>query len=136
MKKHISEQDVVITTALVPGRRAPILVTKDAVEAMRPGSVIIDLAAELGGNCEVTKPGETILHNGVQIYGMTNVPATMPQHASQLYSKNMLTLLQHLIKDGAIHYDFADEITKGTVLTHDGKILHEPTLAALQGSRP
>ena len=135
MQKHIGEQDVVITTALVPGRRAPILVTKNAVEAMRPGSVIVDLAAELGGNCEVTRPGETILYNGVQIVGLTNLPATMPQHASQLYSKNMLTLLQHLIKDGAIHYDFTDEITKGTVLTHDGKILHEPTLAALQGGR-
>ncbi|MBV8246480.1 MAG: Re/Si-specific NAD(P)(+) transhydrogenase subunit alpha [Candidatus Eremiobacteraeota bacterium] len=128
----IGASDVVITTALVPGRRAPILITKDAVAAMRRGAVIVDLAAEAGGNCELTQPGETVVtDNGVTIIGTTNLAGSVPQHASQLYSRNVHTLLQHLIKDNAIVLDFNDEITKGTTLIHEGNIVHEPTLAAL-----
>ncbi|GAC1355011.1 MAG: Re/Si-specific NAD(P)(+) transhydrogenase subunit alpha [Vulcanimicrobiaceae bacterium] len=136
MVQHIGDSDVVITTALVPGRRAPLLITEEAVKAMRQGSVIVDLAAEAGGNCAVTKPGETVVVHGVTIVGITNLPGTMPYHASQLYSRNVFTLLQHLIKDATLHLDFTDEITKGTTLTHEGKILHEPTLAALQTGAP
>ncbi|MDP9018623.1 MAG: Re/Si-specific NAD(P)(+) transhydrogenase subunit alpha [Candidatus Eremiobacteraeota bacterium] len=136
MVQHIGDSDVVITTALVPGRRAPLLITEEAVKAMRQGSVIVDLAAEAGGNCAVTKPGETVVVHGVTIVGITNVPGTMPYHASQLYSRNVFTLLQHLTKDATLHLDFTDEITKGTTLTHEGKVLHEPTLAALQTGAP
>jgi NAD(P) transhydrogenase subunit alpha len=101
---------------------------------MRPGSVIVDLAAETGGNCALTRPGEVIEHHGVTIVGTTNLPATMPFDSSRLYSRNVLTLLQHLMKDGALHFDYEDEITRDTTLTHDGKITHKPTLAALAGS--
>ncbi len=131
LAQAIATQDVVVTTAAVPGRRAPLLITQAAVHGMKPGSVIVDLAAETGGNCALTVPGETIVADGVTIIGTTNLPSTMPYHASQLYSRNVWTLLQHLIKDGALNLDFADEITKGTTLTHDAKILHPPTLAAL-----
>ena len=130
MVQHIGASDVVITTALVPGRRAPLLITQEAVQAMRPGSVIVDLAAEAGGNCAGTKPGEVTVSQGVTIIGLLNLPGTMPTHASQLYSRNVFTLLQHLMKDAALNLDFSDEITKGTTLTRDGKVLHEPTLAA------
>ena len=130
MVQHIGASDVVITTALVPGRRAPVLITEEAVTAMRLGSVIVDLAAEAGGNCEVTAPGQTAVVHGVTIVGLTNLPGTMPYHASQLYSRNVFTLLTHIVKDGALNMDFNDEITKGTTLTHGGKIVHEPTLAA------
>ena len=136
MVQHIGASDVVITTALVPGRRAPILITEEAVKAMRLGSVIVDLAAEAGGNCALTKPGETTVADGVTIIGITNLPGSMPYHASQLYARNVFTLLTHLTKDGALHMDFADEITKGTTLTHGGKVLHEPTLAATQTGAP
>ncbi|MEO6913776.1 MAG: Re/Si-specific NAD(P)(+) transhydrogenase subunit alpha [Candidatus Baltobacteraceae bacterium] len=132
MVDHIGASDVVITTALVPGRRAPVLITQEAVAAMRPGSVIVDLAAEAGGNCALTQPDETIVtDNGVQIIGQTNLAGTMPYHASQLYSRNVYTLLTHLLKENLLNLDFSDEITRGTTLTHDGKIIHEPTLAAL-----
>ncbi|HXP94452.1 MAG TPA: Re/Si-specific NAD(P)(+) transhydrogenase subunit alpha [Candidatus Binatia bacterium] len=132
MKKAISESDVVITTALVPGRRAPLIITKDAIEAMRPGSVIVDLAAEAGGNAELTQSGEVIAtENGVTIVGLLNLPSTMASDASRLYSRNVFTLLQLLIKDGALNLNFEDEIIKGTTLTHDGRIVHEATLAAL-----
>lgn len=132
MVQHIGASDVVITTALVPGRRAPLLITEEAVKAMGQGSVIVDLAAEAGGNCAVTKPGETVVVHGVTIIGLTNLPGSMPYHASQLYSRNVFTLLTHLTKDNNLHLDFEDEITKGATLTHQGKVLHEPTLAALQ----
>ena len=136
MKKAIGDSDVVITTALVPGRRAPLLIPADAVAAMRAGSVIVDLAAEAGGNCALTEKGQTVVREGVTIIGLTNLPASMPLHASQLYSRNVLTLVQHLTnKEGALAFDFNDEITKGTTIAHDGKVTHEPTLAALQGGR-
>lgn len=131
MVKHIGDSDCVITTAAVPGRRAPILITEEAVKAMKPGSVIVDLASETGGNCALTEPGDVVVKNDVTIVGTKNIPSTMPYHSSQLYSRNVLTLLQHLIKDGAPNFDWNDEITKGTTLTHDGTIIHPPTLAAL-----
>lgn len=119
--KHIKDQDLVITTAAIPGRAAPKLITADMVRSMRPGSVIVDLAAETGGNCELTKLGETVNENGVLIIGASNLPATMPTHASQMFSRNVLTLLQHLVKDGALNIDLADEITGAMTLTHDGQ---------------
>lgn len=131
MVKHIGASDVVITTALVPGKRAPLLITKEAVEAMSPGSVIVDLAAEAGGNCEVTEPDRIAVHKNVTVIGTTNLPATVPYHASQLYARNIGTFLAHLIHDGALKLDFEDEITRETCLTHDGKILHAPTRALL-----
>lgn len=131
MVDHIGASDVVITTALVPGRPAPLLITEEAVAAMRPGAVIVDLAAEAGGNCALTKRDETVVTgNGVQVIGKTNIPATMPQHASQLYSRNVQALLGVIVKDGALHLDFDDEITRGTTIVRDGRIVHEPTLAA------
>ncbi len=121
--RHIVDQDLVITTALIPGRAAPVLITKDMVESMRAGSVIVDLAAEAGGNCELTKANETIHVNGVAIIGAVNLPATVPFHASQMLSRNVLTLLQHLIKDNALTIDLNDEITKAMVVTHDGVVV-------------
>jgi NAD(P) transhydrogenase subunit alpha len=123
--EHIAKSDVVITTAAIPGRRAPLLVTADMVKGMRPGSVIVDLAAETGGNVELTKAGEDIDVDGVTIIGTRNVPSTMPLHASQLYARNVANLLLHLVKDGAINLDFADEITKGACVTHGGAIVNE-----------
>ena len=123
--EHIAKSDVVITTAAVPGRRAPLLVTADMVKGMRPGSVIVDLAAETGGNVELTKAGEDVDVGGVTIIGASNVPSTMPLHASQLYARNVANLLLHLVKDGAINLDFEDEITKGACVTHGGEIVSE-----------
>jgi NAD(P) transhydrogenase subunit alpha len=123
--EHIAKSDVVITTAAIPGRRAPLLVTADMVKGMRPGSVIVDLAAETGGNVELTKAGEDVEIGGVTIIGARNVPSTMPLHASQLYARNVANLLLHLVKDGAINLDFADEITKGACVTHGGEIVNE-----------
>jgi len=123
--EHIAKSDVLITTAAIPGRRAPLLVTGDMVKGMRPGSVIVDLAAESGGNVELTKAGEEIDVNGVSIVGTRNVPSTMPLHASQLYARNVANLLLHLVKDGALNLDFADEITKGACVTHEGEIVSE-----------
>jgi NAD(P) transhydrogenase subunit alpha len=123
--EHIAKSDVVITTAAIPGRRAPLLVTADMVKGMRPGSIIVDLAAETGGNVELTKAGEDVEVGGVTIIGTRNVPSTMPLHASQLYARNVANLLLHLVKDGAINLDFADEITKGACVTHGGEIVNE-----------
>jgi NAD(P) transhydrogenase subunit alpha len=123
--EHIAKSDVVITTAAVPGRRAPLLVTAEMVKGMRPGSVIVDLAAESGGNVELTQAGEDVDVDGVVIMGTRNVPSTMPLHASQLYSRNVANLLLHLVKDGAIKLDFEDEITRGSCVTHDGEIVSE-----------
>ncbi|MGH7661054.1 MAG: Re/Si-specific NAD(P)(+) transhydrogenase subunit alpha [Vulcanimicrobiaceae bacterium] len=135
MADHIGNSDVVIPTALVPGRRAPILITEDAVRKMRPGSVIVDVAADAGGNCALTKPGEIVVANGVTIVGTKNLPATMPLHASQLYSRNVFALLDVLVKDGNLTLDRNDEIVRDTLLTKDGEILHEPTKAAMAGGR-
>ena len=123
--EHVAGSDVVITTAAVPGRRAPLLVTGEMVKGMRPGSVIIDLAAETGGNVELTKAGQDVDVDGVTIIGTRNVPSTMPLHASQLYARNVANLLLHLVKDGAIVIDFEDEITKGCCVTYGGEIVNE-----------
>jgi len=123
--EHIAKSDVVITTAAVPGRRAPLLVTADMVKGMRAGSVIVDLAAESGGNVELTQAGQDVDVNGVVILGTRNVPSTMPLHTSQLYARNVANLLLHLVKDGALHLDFDDEITKGSCVTHAGEIVSE-----------
>jgi proton-translocating NAD(P)+ transhydrogenase subunit alpha len=129
ISRHVAESDAVITTALIPGRPAPVLVTADAVAAMRPGSVIVDLAAEAGGNVEGTVPGQTIVKEGVTLIGETNLAATMPTHASQMYSRNILTLLEHLSTDGELVLDFEDEITRETCVTHEGRVLKEPVPA-------
>lgn len=132
MVDAIGASDVVITTALVPGRPAPVLITEEAVAAMRPGSAIVDLAAEAGGNCALTKRDEVVVSpNGVQIIGQTNIPSTMPYHASQLYSRNVNALLGVLVKDNALTLDMDDEIVRGTTIVHDGQIVHKPTLDAL-----
>jgi H+-translocating NAD(P) transhydrogenase subunit alpha len=133
LNKHISSMDVVITTAQVPGRRPPLLVTADAVRNMKSGSVIVDMAASaLGGNVELSEPGDTIVtENGVTIIAPTNLPATMPAGASGFYARNISALLTHFIKEGTMSFDFEDEITVGTVITHDGKVVHEPTAKLL-----
>ena len=132
MVDHIGASDVVITTALVPGRPAPLLITKEAVAAMGPGSVIVDLAAEAGGNCAVTQRDQTIVtENGVHVIGKTNLASTMPYHASQLYSRNVQALLDALVKDGSLDLDPADEIARGTTIVRQGEIVHQPTLDAL-----
>ncbi|HEX3870164.1 MAG TPA: Re/Si-specific NAD(P)(+) transhydrogenase subunit alpha [Pirellulales bacterium] len=131
MTQAVAGTDVVITTAAVPGKKSPILVTTEMVEAMLPGSVIVDLAAERGGNCQLTRPNETVVHRGVTILGPTNLPATVPYHASQMYSKNVTTLLAHLVKNGEFQIDMEDEITRETLVARDGEIVHARVREAL-----
>jgi NAD(P) transhydrogenase subunit alpha len=119
LEERIPDYDVVITTALVPGRPAPKLIPAAAVAAMRPGSVIVDLAAEAGGNSEVTQPGEIVERDGVTVVGLTNLPSSMPFHASQLYARNVTALLQHLAPNGELTLDWDDEITAGACVTRD-----------------
>jgi NAD(P) transhydrogenase subunit alpha len=130
MAEAIGKVDVVITTAAVPGRRAPILVTEKAVELMKPGSVIVDLAAESGGNCELSEPGESIIRHDVKILAPLNVPSTMAEHASQLYARNIQALLGLMIEDGALKLDFEDEVIAGACITRDHEIVHEGAKAA------
>ena len=130
MLSVVAESDVVITTAAIPGKKAPILVTREMVEGMHRGSVVVDLAAERGGNCELTVPGERVDHHGVTILGPLNIPADVPYHASQMYSKNITTFLLHLVKDGELVVDLDDEITKGTLITRDGAVVHKRVLEA------
>jgi H+-translocating NAD(P) transhydrogenase subunit alpha len=135
MAEAIGKVDVVITTAAVPGRRAPILVTEQAVKLMKPGSVIVDLAAETGGNCELTKPGETVIEHDVKILGLLNVPSTMAEHASQLYARNIDALLGLMIsEEGELKLDFEDEIIKGACITRGGEIVNEAAAKAAQGA--
>jgi H+-translocating NAD(P) transhydrogenase subunit alpha len=122
LERHIADADVVVTTAAVPGKPAPRLIPAAAVEAMRAGSVIVDLAAETGGNCELTRPGEVAVAHGVTIVGTLNLPSTMPLHASQMYGRNVQAVLDHLVVDGELRLDFEDEITADAVITHDGKV--------------
>jgi H+-translocating NAD(P) transhydrogenase subunit alpha len=122
LESRLPEFDVVITTALVPGRPAPRLIPATAVTAMRPGSVIVDLAAEAGGNCELTEPGQEVVHEGITIVGLTNLPSTMPFHASQLYSRNVLALLQHLAPGGELALDWQDEITSSACVTRKEEV--------------
>ncbi|KGF73568.1 NAD(P) transhydrogenase subunit alpha [Neosynechococcus sphagnicola sy1] len=130
--EHVKLADVVITTAQVPGKRAPLLVSEDMVAAMKPGSVIVDLAAEQGGNCAGTEAGKDVQRHGITLIGPINLPASMPVHASQLYAKNILTLLQYLIQAGAINLDFSDDIVDSTCITHDGSIRHQRIQEALE----
>jgi proton-translocating NAD(P)+ transhydrogenase subunit alpha len=123
---EIGKVDAVISTAAVPGRPAPLLIIEDAVRNMKPGSVIVDLAAETGGNCELTDPGETVVKHDVTITGPLNLPSSMPDHASQLYAKNVQNLVELMVSDeGALELDFEDEIIAGACITHDGQIVHE-----------
>ncbi|REJ89531.1 MAG: Re/Si-specific NAD(P)(+) transhydrogenase subunit alpha [Planctomycetota bacterium] len=135
MLKVVAESDVVITTAAIPGKQAPILVTEEMVRAMPPGSVIVDLAAERGGNCELTKAGETCREHGVTILGPENLPSTVPKHASQMYSNNVVSLLKLLIKDGKVVLDLSDEVITGTLLTRGGDLVH-PFVRELAGLGP
>ena len=129
IKDHAAKSDVVITTALIPGRPAPLLLPEDTVKGMRPGSVIVDLAAEMGGNCELTVAGEVVVRHDVIIMGLLNLPSTMATHASQMYAKNISTLLEHLAPKGQLTIDMEDAITRGVVVCRDGEVLHGPTLA-------
>ena len=141
LRERIEEMDLVITTALVPGRKAPTLVDREMVESMKPGSVIVDLAAESGGNCELSEPGETVEHQQVRVIGPVNLPSSMPIHASQLLSRNMYSLIGHITedeseskdeKDPRLALDFEDEIIAATCIAHDGEVRHGPTREALE----
>jgi len=123
MTRVVAENDVVITTAAIPGKKAPILVTADMVRGMKPGSVVVDLAAERGGNCELTKAGETVVENDVRILGPVNMPADVPYHASQMYSKNLTNFLSLLVKEGNLQLDSDDEIIRATMITRDGNVI-------------
>lgn len=132
IKEHIAKSDLVVTTALIPGRPAPKLIFKDTVEIMSPGSVIMDLAAENGGNCELTEPGKVMNSNGVIIDGTVNIPGSMPIHASQLYAKNITSFLLYMIKEGKLALDQEDEIIAGAMFTHAGEVTNELTRQALK----
>ena len=123
MKKSVAGADVVITTALIPGKRAPVLITEEAVHAMQPGSIIVDLAAEQGGNCALTKPGQDVAQHGVTILGPTNLPSTVAYHASQMYARTVTNYLMHLVKDGKVNLDLSDELTRAPLVTHQGEML-------------
>ena len=125
--ERAKEAEIVITTALIPGKPAPILLTEDMVKAMKPGAVIVDLAAEMGGNCELTEPGKEVIHHGVLVIGPLNLPSTAPTHASQMYSRNIFTFYSHLVKDGKVNVDLEDEITGAMCITHEGQVIHEAT---------
>ena len=120
----VAESDVVITTAVVPGKKSPVLVTKEMVAAMAHGSVIVDLASERGGNCELTRSGETVVEHGVTIFGSINLASTVPYHASQMYSKNLTNFLLHMVKDGKLQLNLEDEITRSTIVTQGGEIVN------------
>ena len=125
MAKSVAAADMVITTAAIPGKKSPVLITADAVKGMRPGSVIVDLAAERGGNCELTKADETVVVHGVTILGPTNLAAEVPYHASQMYSKNILTFFTSLVKDGKVTINLDDEVCRDTLVTRDGQVVNE-----------
>jgi NAD(P) transhydrogenase subunit alpha len=125
MAKVVAGTDIVITTAAIPGRKSPVLITGEMVRGMQPGSAIVDLAAERGGNCELTRADEVVVEQGVTILGPTNLPATVPYHASQMYAKNITTFLAHLVnKEGQMNWDLTDEITRETLVTHKGEVVH------------
>ena len=129
---HISKSDVVVTTALIPGKPAPSLIPESMVNSMKPGSIIMDLASENGGNCELTKKDEIITHNGVTIDGSSNIPGSMPVHASELYAKNITAFITYMIEDGELKLNLDDEIISGSMYTHQGEITHEPTQEAIK----
>ena len=124
MARVVANSDVVITTALIPGKTAPILITGEMVAGMDPGAVVVDLAAERGGNCELTEADEIIVSNGVTVLGPSNITSTVPYHASQMYAKNISTLLLHLVSNGTLTLDLEDEITAGTLVSNDGQVVH------------
>jgi NAD(P) transhydrogenase subunit alpha len=137
LAKAVKENDIVITTAAIPGRPAPKLITADMVRSMKPGSVIVDLAAETGGNAELTEAGKVIDVDGVRIDGTTNLPSTMPYHASQMYSRNIASLLALMLtKEGTLNLDMKDDVIKGTVITMDGEVVHEATRKAVGLAEP
>ncbi|MDQ3044987.1 MAG: Re/Si-specific NAD(P)(+) transhydrogenase subunit alpha, partial [Chloroflexota bacterium] len=128
---HAAKSDIVITTALVPGKPAPKLISEETVQAMRPGSVIVDLASEMGGNCELTVPGETVIRYGVTIIGLINLPSSLPVHASQMYSRNVQNLLALMLKDGRLDPLVDDDIVRGTCITHGGEVVHAATRSTM-----
>ena len=131
MTRVVASNDVVITTAVVPGKKAPVLVTADMVRGMAPGSVVVDLAAERGGNCELTRADQVVVESGVTILGPTNLPSTVPYHASQMYARNVTTFLLHLVKDGTVTIDEGDEITRETLITRGGEVVNARVRQAL-----
>jgi NAD(P) transhydrogenase subunit alpha len=133
---RIAASDAVISTASVPGRAAPRIISRAAVERMRPGSVIVDIAAEQGGNCELTRAGETVLHNGVKVIGPVNLAATLPYHASEMYARNLFNLLKPAIVKGELAIDWQDEVFAGAALTRDGTIMHEATRKSMEAQVP
>jgi NAD(P) transhydrogenase subunit alpha len=134
LAKHIAAANVVITTAAIPGRPSPKIITQAMVEGMAKGAVIVDIAAEGGGNCELTQPGETIEHNGVIIHAPFNIPSQMPIHASEMYAKNLFNLISPMIKEGELQLDWEDEVIAGSALTHAGEIKHLPTKTLVEGA--
>ncbi len=131
--KHVTNADIVITTALVPGKKAPVLVTEEMVKNMRPGSVVLDMATEFGGNCEISEKGKTVVKYGVKIIGEPNLPSLVPTHASDMYAKNLQALLEHMLdKEGNFQYDMEDEIVKGATIVKNKEVVHERTKALLQ----
>ncbi|MGD2076673.1 MAG: Re/Si-specific NAD(P)(+) transhydrogenase subunit alpha [Gammaproteobacteria bacterium] len=133
LEEHIAEADAVITTAAIPGRPAPKIISQQVVEQMKPGAVIIDLASEGGGNCALTRPGEQIVHQGVVIYGPLNLPSELPVHASDMYSRNLFNFLSPMIQDGEFRPDWNDEVIADSTLTRDGEIGHAPTREKVEG---
>ncbi len=131
MARHVAKADVIICTALIPGKRAPVLVTDDMLKAMKPGSVIVDLAAEQGGNCEGAEPGKTVIKHGVSIIGAVDLPSNLAVHASQMWSRNMEKLMFHVTKDGVLNLNMKDEITRGCVITHGGEVVQERVRTAI-----
>lgn len=129
--KHVTNADIVITTALVPGRKAPILVTEEMVKNMRPGSVVLDMAVEFGGNCEISEKGKTVVKCNVTIIGEPNLPSLVATNSSEVYAKNILALLDHISKEGKVELNFDDEIVKGSVICYEGEVVHERTKSLL-----
>ncbi len=127
VEKHIAQADLVITTAQVFGRKAPVLITEEMIRLMKPGSVIVDMAVEQGGNCSLSEPGKTVVSHGVKIVGQTNLPSLLPVNASELFAKNISTLLLHLASGEGFKLDLEEEITKGCLITHEGQLVHETT---------
>jgi NAD(P) transhydrogenase subunit alpha len=133
LEKEIAVSDVVISTAAIPGRPAPRIISADAVKAMKPGAVIVDLAAETGGNCELTKAGETVVEHNVTIVGPVNLPASLGRHASEMYARNLFNFITPAIEEGELKIDWDDEVFASSALTRDGEIKHEPTRTAIEG---
>lgn len=129
--KHVTNADIVITTALVPGKKAPVLVTEEMVKKMRPGSVVLDMATEFGGNCEVSEKNKTVKKHDVTIIGESNLPSLVPTNSSDVYAKNIMALLEHISKEGVVELNFEDEIVKGSVISHNGEVVQERTKALL-----